>query len=164
MSSPILRVLRVTRPSADVRGCFPGRFGELECAYETVHSFREAVALMRARPFDLVLSDLDLPDGKGSRLIPCLLGKEASLFFSVEVEDGCWWLTGVVRGESHWGAEALRPREFLRLLDSILVDSTSSASPGLDSQEQSRGGAALSEGGGPTCLGEWRISPPSRQV
>ncbi len=164
MCGPILRVLRVTRPSADMRGCFPGRFRELECAYETAHSFDEAVALLREAPFDLVLSDLDLPDGKGSRLIPCLLGTEASLFFSVEVEDGCWWLPGVVRGEGHWGAEALRPPEFLRLLDSILVESTPPAPPRPDSQKRSRGDAATREGVGPTWLGEWSISQPSRQV
>ncbi len=122
MDGQILRVLRVTRPGADMRRCFPGRFRDLECAYETAHSFREAVALLRAASFDVVLSDFDLPDGKGSCLIPCLLGTQASLFISIEVEDGCWWLPGVVRGESQWGAEALRPREFLRVLDSILVE------------------------------------------
>jgi hypothetical protein len=164
MCGPILRVLRVTRPSADLRDCFPGRFRELECAYETAHSFGQAVALLREAPFDLVLSDLDLPDGKGSRLIPCLLGTEASLFFSVEVEDGCWWLPGVVRGESHWGAEALRRHEFLRLLDSILVESTPPVPPPPDSQERSRGDAATREGEGPAWLGEWSISQPSRQV
>ncbi len=99
------------------RGC--------ECHFATLQ--KDAEELLRKRTFDLVLSELRLQDGTGLQLIPLLVSLGTSLFYSLAVEDGCWWLPAVWHGQKCWGAPAVRSSEFSRVLDGVLQEILSGA-------------------------------------
>ena len=90
------------------------------CACAIAKNLAEACAELRAREFDLVLSEIALPDGSAFPLLGLLEGAPASLFFSVRVHNGCWWLPALQRGRRTWGEAALRPAEFAHALASLL--------------------------------------------
>ncbi|MCL4523219.1 MAG: hypothetical protein M1453_13620 [Acidobacteria bacterium] len=90
------------------------------CACAVAHTLDEARAEIRAGSFDLVLSEMALPDGSAFPLIALLEGTGATLFFCVGVHDGCWWLPALARGERTWGQAALRPPDFARALAELL--------------------------------------------
>jgi hypothetical protein len=96
--------------SLDKRGC--------ECSFAT--SCREAFLLLRIREFDLVLSQMSLRDGTAYPLMSLLEGSTTTVFYSHAVEHGCWWLPALRRGEKCFGSPALRPREFVTLLDETI--------------------------------------------
>lgn len=90
------------------------------CEFHFATSYREACELLRRCNFNLVLSEMRLADGSAYPLLARLMGTHSTLFFRVTVYQGCWWLPGLVRGQSCWGAPALRPREFAQVLDDIV--------------------------------------------
>ncbi len=88
------------------------------CQCLVAASNSEGARLFREHPFDLVLCC-------GSRegidaLISSILGSSASLYRSHRVEDGCWWLPTVVRGQACTGAPAFQPGEFMKVLDQVV--------------------------------------------
>jgi len=90
------------------------------CECRVAHSNHDGARLFREHPFDLVLCC-------GSRdgiepLVTSIVGSSASLYRSHRVEDGCWWLPAVLRGEPCAGAPAFQPGEFMKVLDQM-VDS-----------------------------------------
>lgn len=85
-------------------------------------SCKEAVELFKTRAFDLVLSEFMLSDGTAYQLMPLLRGSETTMFFSNAVEDSCWWMNAILRGEDRSHDPGMRPREFRVLLDQILYD------------------------------------------
>ncbi|MBZ5529022.1 MAG: hypothetical protein LAN71_14130 [Acidobacteriia bacterium] len=90
------------------RGC--------ECC--VAYSNYDGARLFREHPFDLVLCC-------GSRegiesLVTSIIGSSASLYRSHRVEDGCWWLPAVLRGEACTGAPAFQPGEFMKVLDQVV--------------------------------------------
>lgn len=92
------------------RGC--------ECSFAV--SYQESCLLLRQQDFDLVLSPLRLRDGSGSSLIGQLEGSSTTLFYSCAVEQGCWWLPALRRGQRCFGSPALRSSEFVAALDKII--------------------------------------------
>jgi hypothetical protein len=92
-----------------------------------VASFREGVALLGKQHFHVVLSEFRVSESNTHRLISQLTGSAASLFFRLEVEDGCWWLPAVVTGQDCWGAPAIRPKDFHPALKELLRQMTSGA-------------------------------------
>ncbi|MBI1738717.1 MAG: hypothetical protein HYR58_05665 [Acidobacteria bacterium] len=107
------------------RGFTPGsQFLERLCRNGFVcavaHTLDEARAALRATQFDVVLSEMGLPDESAFPLIGLLEGTPATLFFCVGVHDGCWWLPALARGRRTWGQAALRPAEFARALAELL--------------------------------------------
>ncbi len=91
-----------------------------DCEFHVAATYAEAHSLLNRHRFDLVLSETSLPDGRASRLIPWLVGSPTTLFLSFPTDGTCWWLPAVDHGQQCWGAHALRPREFARVLDRIL--------------------------------------------
>jgi CheY-like chemotaxis protein len=81
----------------------------------------EVGELIKERKFDLVLSSYHLPDGTSLALIDRFRNLPVSLFLSHPVEDGCIWLPGILRGVACWGAAALKPLAFVRLLTSLIL-------------------------------------------
>ena len=81
---------------------------------------REAVALLGKAHFHVVLSEFSVSVGNTHRLISQVTGSAASLFFRLEMEDGCLWLPAVVRGQDCWGTSAMRPKEFHPVLKELL--------------------------------------------
>ena len=90
-----------------------------------VASFREGAALLSTQHFQVVLSQFSVADISAHRLISQLTGSASSLFFRLEVEDGCWWLPAVITGKECWGAPAIRPKDFHPVLKGLLRELTS---------------------------------------
>ncbi len=88
-------------------------------AVSTLGEVREVNPL---RKFDLILSNYHLPDGKGFTLIDLFRDHPTSLFLSHQVENGCIWLPGILRGVRCWGAAALKPQPFARLLADLVSE------------------------------------------
>lgn len=82
-------------------------------------SCRQAVRLLADGSFGLVLCSVDF-SGTGW-LIATILGSSVSLFRYLPVENGCWWVPTVLRGERCLGALALRPNEFSKTLETLAL-------------------------------------------
>jgi len=87
-----------------------------QCSYAGCYS--EAARLLREKGFDLVLC-ADNRDGV-TALVTHLIGSTTSVFRAHAVEDGCWWLPTLRRGEECLGTPALRSSEFARALEHIV--------------------------------------------
>lgn len=107
------------------RGFTPGsafleRLSRNGCACTVAHTLDEASTAVRSAQFDVVLSEMSLPDGSAFPLIGLLEGTATTLFFCVGVHESCWWLPALERGRRTWGQAALRPAEFAGLLATLL--------------------------------------------
>ena len=114
------KILLVSTTPTDVTA-LTTRFKRWECEIQYASSCAEAIELVRARPFDLVLSEFKLSGGGSSPLAKSLLGSNSTLIYSYPVEMQCWWLFAVKNGRSCWGAPALRTEEFLRFVEDFLT-------------------------------------------
>jgi hypothetical protein len=85
-------------------------------------SCKKAQENLRERHYDLVLSDFMLCDGTAYQLMSCLRGTRTTMFFSNVVEDGCWWMNAVYKGQDHSEDPGMRPAQFRILLNDILFD------------------------------------------
>jgi hypothetical protein len=77
---------------------------------------------VRLGAFDLVLLDSTVPSEQRRRLVSELAGSDVSLFYSLPVEAGCWWLPALRHGNDCHGAPAFRRSEFPRELERMLQD------------------------------------------
>jgi hypothetical protein len=93
-----------------------------KCHVQCARSFDQGLALVERESFDLVLGPINAQGSKRSRLAASLLNSSSYLFFSLTVEDGCWWLPVVRNGKHCLGAAALRSREFLPALDKLILE------------------------------------------
>jgi len=91
------------------------------CQCRFASTYRDACTLISQTAFDLVISQLELPDRTAYPLLDWLRGSTATLFFSKTVENGCLWLPMLVRGRECVGAHALRPEEFRNMLGKTLA-------------------------------------------
>lgn len=80
------------------------------------HSIQEAKAKLTREVFDIVLSRINLNGGTAYELRPLIVGRPISLFYSLAVEQDCWWIPGVRRGKECMGEPALRPDDFYNAL------------------------------------------------
>lgn len=87
------------------------------------HSFDEAKEKLSGEDFDLVLSRLSINGGNAYELRPLLVGRPTSLFYSLSVQQGCWWIPGVRSGIECMGEPALRPEDFFRALGPATANS-----------------------------------------
>lgn len=92
----------------------------LECEYTFATSYDEALALLRTQSFILVLSPVRVRGITVFPLIDLLEGTATTLFYSQRVEDGYWWMPALQAGVRCFGSSALRPPEFVVLLDAII--------------------------------------------
>jgi len=104
----------------------------------------EALELLSGAGFDLVVGVAPLPRGALLSLAGSLAGSRTSFFYAQPVEEGCWWLPIHRRGEVCFGAPALRPSEFSKLLDT-LADETSNKQAESDPPQQRGGVSNLEE-------------------
>jgi CheY-like chemotaxis protein len=86
-------------------------------AAEAAQPARELAGVTR---FDLILSETHLPDGSFQDLMNLLADSESSLYASMPVQDDCWWVPVIRRGQFCLGTPALRSREFSEELMQIL--------------------------------------------
>jgi hypothetical protein len=62
--------------------------------------------------FDLILLDTTVSREERRQIESELIGSTASVYYTFPVENGCWWLPTVRRGEQCHGAPAFRRHEF----------------------------------------------------
>ena len=91
-----------------------------ECTFAT--SYQEACSSLRSQSFELVLSPMRLRGFTVFPLIDLLAGYRITLFYSHAVEQGCWWLPALRHGEKCFGSSALRPSEFVSVLDEVIAE------------------------------------------
>jgi hypothetical protein len=72
--------------------------------------------------YSLILLDSTVPKQLRWELSSELSGSEVSLFYTFPVEEGCWWLPALRRGQNCHGAPAFRRNEFPLELERILQD------------------------------------------
>ena len=126
------------------------------CTFHLAHSFAEAKPLLRAASFDLVLCEAELFDATVHDVIALLDGSPTTLFYWLAVQDSCWWLPALERGEPRWGTPALRPHEFSETLDQLL-DEFRVSSPEPADEEDMPGESAVAEK--PTVVPPKRTPP-----
>ncbi len=90
--------------------------GQLGYAHTVTQHLEQATEVLRGSRFDLILAQLRLDDGSGSSLIGPAIKSGGDLFLCMAVSEGCLWLPAVQNRHDCWGAPALRPVEFKRLL------------------------------------------------
>jgi hypothetical protein len=113
------------------------------CGHEFANSLGEAVSRIRANDYDLVLSATRLRDGGAFLLMDLLEGSNVTLFYFHAVEEGCWWLPGLRRGRKCFGSSAVRPSDFVPMLDEV-IDEIQAAQTAEVSLPASRQHAAVS--------------------
>jgi hypothetical protein len=102
--------------------CLARRLEGQGCSCSFARSYREACSSLGNQDFDLVLSPLRLRGVTLFPLIDLLAGSRITLFYSHPVEQGCWWLPGLRRGQKCFGSAAFRPSEFVSVLDDVIVE------------------------------------------
>lgn len=90
-----------------------------ECRFAI--SQKSVCALVGQQTFELVISEMKLVDGTASQMRPLLEGSRSSLYCFLPVQNSCLWIPIVERGQNCWGAPALRPSEFGRVLHRALT-------------------------------------------
>jgi hypothetical protein len=76
--------------------------------------------LLDQRTFDLVLGPVRLESDSLYPLIDRLEGTGTTLFYSLGVEDGCWWLPALRRGENCFGEPAIHSSAFMGVLEKAI--------------------------------------------
>jgi hypothetical protein len=88
------------------------------CECHFAGSLEEVKNLLRLWQFDVVLSAHGIPSYAIQTLIGLLSGTCASLFSSLRVDEGSWWLPVLQSGKECYGP-ALTVGEFSRVLDEL---------------------------------------------
>jgi hypothetical protein len=91
------------------------------CQCHFAKSEQEVAELLVASEFDIVLSTRRISGGNLHRLVALLLGSRASLFHSLRVEEGYWWLPVLRLGKECLGTSAVRGGDFSRVLEQLLM-------------------------------------------
>jgi hypothetical protein len=79
----------------------------------------ELLVLLSQRPFQLVLSTR--PVTEGGTLMNLLRAPERFVFYSFPVEDSCLWFQAIPENSNGSRVSALRPTEFMSILDGLLI-------------------------------------------
>ena len=97
-------------------------FERNNCQCRFAKSHKEVVVLPNLRDYDIVLSALRVPGESVRGLIALLSGSRASLFCSLRVERGYWWLPVLNRGKECFGTPALRLVDFVDAFDQLVKE------------------------------------------
>jgi hypothetical protein len=95
------------------------------CQCWFARSTEEALALFGRYKFQLVLSTKPLR--LANTMVARLEESSCSVFYCQPVEDDCWWLPLMDHGRKCMGAPALRPSEFVSVLDQLVGEIESTA-------------------------------------
>jgi hypothetical protein len=98
------------------------RLERRHCRCRTATSYNEAKQMIGEEVPDIVLSTVPPHQVGISALAGMLTGTEASFFHAHPVEDSCWWLPALRRGEPCFGTPALRPGQFTSVLDRLVEE------------------------------------------
>lgn len=103
-----LQLFSLSRQFLERSGCECHFAGSLEAAKDLLDLWQ----------FDIVLSMRAIPGETIQKLVGLLSGSGVSLFSSLRVEEGSWWLPVLQFGKESYGP-ALRVGEFTHVLDDL---------------------------------------------
>jgi hypothetical protein len=89
-----------------------------ELSFETPQNVSPRFA--RKTLYDVILLDSTVPPEQRKALVAELVGSETSIYYTFPVENGCWWLPALRRGQDCLGEPAFRRSEFLLELERVL--------------------------------------------
>jgi hypothetical protein len=96
------------------------RLWQRGCRCQFATSYEELRAVLKEKDIDLVLCPTRLHGRNLLPLIDLLDGSNVSLFYAQSVEEGCWWLPALRKGHKCFGSCAVRPSEFIPVLDEVI--------------------------------------------
>jgi hypothetical protein len=96
------------------------RFVESRGCHCSFAASGQAAMSLEQRGFDLVISAV--PIEQTDPLILQLGESDCAVFYSYPVEDSCWWVPLMSRGGKCLGIPALRPNEFVFVLDQAIAE------------------------------------------
>lgn len=94
------------------------RLEQLGCQSWFARTTEESLALSNGHEFRLFLSTKPLQ--RNCPVVARLSASGCDIFYCYPVEEGCWWLPLRVDGRDCLGSPALRPSEFMGLLDQVV--------------------------------------------
>ncbi len=119
-SNGIIRVLLVCEREQDLLSCRQ-LLERRNCQCHIAKSDQEIAELLKIWQFDVVLNTQRISGGNVQRLGTLLFGSHASVFYSLRVDEGYWWLPVLTVGKECFGTPAIRPREFIHILIQLLL-------------------------------------------
>jgi hypothetical protein len=78
------------------------RLESLACEISFAENCAITLLLLKQHQFDIILSQLTLADGNACQFLGPLRGTRTHMFFSDGLENGCWWLRVLDRGQNLW--------------------------------------------------------------
>ena len=81
---------------------------------------------LRSGSHNLILLDSTVASEQRKQLTSELNGSGASIFYTFPVENGCWWVPALLRGQDCHGTPAFRRNEFPLELERIFQDQSES--------------------------------------
>jgi len=101
--------------------------GGWQCRVEV--SMPQALRLAGRSRHDLVLSGVRMDRASRTKLVNSLMESKSSLFFSMAVEYGCWWLQAVRLGENCADGPALTSKRFAEEVERLRLQLMLDAEP-----------------------------------
>jgi hypothetical protein len=94
--------------------------------YETELTFAAPEAItaesLRITGYSIILLDSTVPLEQRKQLVADLTGSAISIFYTFPVENDCWWLPVLRKGQDCHGSPAFRRNEFPSELERMLQD------------------------------------------
>jgi hypothetical protein len=100
------RILVVGHASS-VTVCTLQRLERVGCVFQFEDTIAEAENVLTDAPFDIVLADEILADGRGYDLTDCVVKRAGTLLVSIALSEASLWLPVVQRGTRTLGERAL---------------------------------------------------------
>jgi len=119
MSPVAMRILVVGKPGASTAAML-SRLASQGWIAETAENVARARSVLKMFRLDVVLSDENLPDGRGYDLADAVAAQSSTLLVSVALSESCLWLPVIERGERSLGKRALSPQVLEFELETIL--------------------------------------------
>lgn len=118
MSGTTVRVLLVGTNEAEF-SAVKEHLLKLGCSCEFAQSCSHGGLSAAQGSFDVILCKADVKDFQA--IFTAVLRPSGCVFRCFPVEDSCWWVPAVLTGKECVGVSALRPNEFAKMLDYLIL-------------------------------------------
>jgi DNA-binding response OmpR family regulator len=119
MSPVAMRILVVGKPCGSTAATL-SRLALDGWVADTAENVAKAKSVLKMFRLDAVLSDENLPDGRGYDLADAVAQQWSTLLVSVALSESCLWLPVIERGERRLGQRAVTPEMLGFELETIL--------------------------------------------
>jgi DNA-binding response OmpR family regulator len=119
MSPVAMRILVVGKPCGSTAATL-SRLALDGWVADTAENVAKAKSVLKMFQLDAVLSDENLPDGRGYDLADAVAQQSSTLLVSVALSESCLWLPVIESGERSLGQRAVTPEMLGFELETIL--------------------------------------------